>query len=390
MTSKTALVLDGRAVSSLAVVRSLGQKDYSIHCGESFKWNITRFSKYVDKTIVYPSAEDKPEQFVNTLLNVVRQIGYDVIIPTRDATTKLLAANQDRFNQYTNLYLAEKHEVATFMDKGETIKLAQDADIPTPTTYFPEEDDLKTIKAKIEYPALVRARQSSGSRGIIRAESDEELEKAYETVAAEYETPMIQEYVEKSGYTTACILLDDDQELVASFSYERVKEYPLSGGPTVVGVSTDDTEAKQYAKDLLQEGSWKGVAEVEFILDQDGTPRLLEVNPRFWMPVHLAVTSGVDFPHMIAELALNQPVGSPTTYKTSVTYRWVLPNEILHLIKSNDKTTNIREMVQSTWENTSYGVLSVHDPGPIVGTAVQSISFLLDAEKRKMVLDRDW
>ncbi|NKE36553.1 ATP-grasp domain-containing protein [Natronococcus sp. JC468] len=385
MTQKKALVLDGRTLSSLAVVRSLGQKEYTVHSGESFKWNLTRFSKYVDKHFSYPPAEDEPKHFVNTLLNVVKQADYDVVIPTRDRTTELLAKHQDRFQEYTNLYLAEADVISTFMDKGETIKLAREADVPTPPTYFPEETDLETIKDEIEYPALVRARRSSGSRGIVRTESDEELEDAYETVQEEYETPMIQEYIEKTGYTTACILLDDNQEQVASFSYERIKEYPLTGGPTVVGVSTDDAEAKEAATKLLQEGSWKGVAEVEFILDQDGTPRLLEVNPRFWMPVHLAVKSGVDFPYLISEIAMGNNIEYDESYNRQLTYRWVLPNEILWFLSSDSMNLPIKNMFES---NTCYGVLSASDPFPIVGTFVQSLFFLLDDEKRAMVLNR--
>jgi predicted ATP-grasp superfamily ATP-dependent carboligase len=388
MTGKRALVLDGRTLSSLAVARSLGQKDYSVHCAESFKWNITRFSKYVEKTIAYPSAEDEPKRFVNTLLNVVRQLDYDVVIPTRDATTELLSRYQEQFEQYTNLYLADEDVITTFMDKGETIKLAQEADVPTPPTYFPEETDLETIKDKIKYPALVRARRSSGSRGIIRAESDAELEEAYETVKAEYETPMIQEYIEKMGYTTACILLDDDQELVASFSYERVKEYPLSGGPTVVGVSTDDAEAKEYAEDLLREGSWKGAAEVEFILDQDGTPRLLEVNPRFWMPVHLAVKSGVDFPYKISKLAIGKDIKEQGDYMKGVTYRWVLPNEMLHMVSSERSIAQVASFLKSIDSDSCYGTLSAQDPLPIIGTILQGVYFLSNGEMRREFLDR--
>ncbi|MCW8173310.1 hypothetical protein D8S78_20705 [Natrialba swarupiae] len=55
---KRALVLDGRSLSSLAVVRSLGSNGYRIHGGDSFKWNLTSFSKHVDKRLVYPDPED--------------------------------------------------------------------------------------------------------------------------------------------------------------------------------------------------------------------------------------------------------------------------------------------------------------------------------------------
>ena len=122
---------------------------------------------------------------------------------------------------------------------------------------------------------------------------------------------MIQEYVQKKSYCTACVLLDHHSDEVASFAYERVKEYPLSGGPTVVGVSCSNDEVIGYAKSLLKSIGWKGVAEVEFIIDQQGIPKLLEVNPRFWMPLNLAIQSGVDFPYLLYQLAMKNPVTKP-------------------------------------------------------------------------------
>ncbi len=52
-------------------------------------------------------------------------------------TTSLLSANQDRINEYTNTYLASSDVMDVFMDKGETIKLANDAQVPTPRRTFP-------------------------------------------------------------------------------------------------------------------------------------------------------------------------------------------------------------------------------------------------------------
>jgi hypothetical protein len=57
---------------------------------------------------------------------------------------------------------------------------------------------------------------------------------AYHNVKRDYGEPMIQEHISKQGYCTACLLLDRDSREIASFTYERVKEYPMSGGPTVV------------------------------------------------------------------------------------------------------------------------------------------------------------
>lgn len=385
-----ALVLDGRALSSLAVVRSLGAMGYRIDVGESFRLNLTSFSKYVDNRFVYPDPEDAPNRFIGAVISRLQEVPYDIVLPTRDATTQLIATYQDQINEYANTYVADGEVLDVFMDKGETIKLADELGIPTPPTFFPEEMALEELSRQVSYPALIRPRRSAGSRGITRVDSKQEITTAFHDVAAEYGTPMVQQYVEKTGYTTACLLLDGDQREVASFSYERIKEYPLSGGPTVVGRSTHDTEAIDYARRLLSAGEWKGVAEVEFIRDRAGVPRLLEVNPRFWTPVQLAITAGVDFPKLVTMMATGDEVDRPNVYEKGLTYRWILPNEILHTVKSGNLLEGVGQMLRSPTENTCYGVLSLEDPGPTVGTLAQSVAFLADQEKRKLVLDRAW
>ena len=55
------LVTDGRSLAALAVVRSLGSKGDEIHCGESFKHNLSSYSKHVEKRVSYLDPEEDPE-----------------------------------------------------------------------------------------------------------------------------------------------------------------------------------------------------------------------------------------------------------------------------------------------------------------------------------------
>ncbi|MFP9062493.1 ATP-grasp domain-containing protein [Natrialbaceae archaeon A-chndr2] len=276
------------------------------------------------------------------------------------------------------------------MDKGETIKIAKQAGIPTPKTWFPENESTEDIRNQVNYPILIRPRRSSGSRGIKFVNCQSEFDEKYNEVLKQYGTPIVQEYIEKSGYTTACLLFSRDNQVVGEFSYERVKEYPLSGGPTVVGISTNDEEAKYYAKTLLGQLDWAGPAEVEFILDQNGTPKLLEVNPRFWMPLQLAISAGVDFPNLIAKLVSDNDLNPVSKYELGIKYRWVLPNEILWALNSQSFFQSFHDLLQFNSESECYGSLSKRDPEPALGTLAQSLRFVIDPEKRQMIFQRGW
>lgn len=383
------LVTDARAPAALAVVRSLGSQGIEVHCAESFKYNLSSFSKHCTELLQYPSPDDEPEAFVERLTEIVRTGNYDMVFPVRDSTTLLVSEHRERLAEWTELYLAAHETISALDDKGETVKLARQADVPVPRTYFPEELAREQIKATADYPVLIRARRSSGSRGIEHVESPAGFDAAYDRVNATHGEPMIQEYIEKTGYSTACILLDESHQEVASFSYERRKEYPLSGGPTVVGVSTDDTTVKRHARNLLQEASWQGAAEVEFILDETGSPRLLEVNPRFWTPLQLAIQAGVDFPYLIWNEAHGN-AESVSEYETGVTYRWLLPNEILWALDAPSTASGVADLLDRRDGTVCYSILSSRDPLPVVGTLAQSLDFLWDPAKRSQIFDRGW
>ena len=75
---------------------------------------------------------------------------------------------------------------------------------------------------------------------------------------------------------------------------------------------------------LLKKLNWYGVAMVEFKADiRDNIPKLMEVNPRFWGSLPLAIYSGVDFPWLLAKMAINGDIEPITSYKKGVKLRFL-------------------------------------------------------------------
>lgn len=84
---------------------------------------------------------------------------------------------------------------------------------------------------------------------------------------------------------------------VCYFSHRRLREKPPTGGVSVLSESAPlNQQLKESAERLLLSAKWHGVAMVEFRVAEDGTGYLMEVNPRFWGSLQLAIDSGVDFP----------------------------------------------------------------------------------------------
>jgi hypothetical protein len=77
---------------------------------------------------------------------------------------------------------------------------------------------------------------------------------------------------------------------------------------------------------------WHGVAMVEFKRSIHGVPCLLEINPRFWGSLELAIRSGLDFPYLAYRFVMGEKIEARDDYRR-VRNRWVL-GEIDSLFKS--------------------------------------------------------
>lgn len=383
------LVTDGRSLASLAIIRSLGQKGFEIHCGDEFKYNLSSFSKYVTKKVIYPSPEKFPEEFMTYLKKLNEDEKYNMIIPVRDETTLLLAKNKNNFPQSTNIYLADYDIILKFRNKGEAIKLAQEYGIPVPKTYFPEDIDIQEIKNFTNYPILIRPRISSGSRGIKYVASPSDFDDAYNEIKKEYGEPMIQEYVSHAGgHYSIGSLFDENSNPVAVHVYKEIKQYPISGGPAVVALSVEKEPWVDKLLELLEKVGWKGPSHMDVLLDPiTNAPKLLEVNPRFWMSLNLSINSGVDFPYLLYQLG-NKDSICIEPYKTGIKYRWVFPNEILWLTQTPNKIKGLKQFLNFWDRTTCYSSLSLDDPMASFGVFCQCISFLSNSESRKLMFKR--
>jgi len=94
------------------------------------------------------------------------------------------------------------------------------------------------------------------------------------------------------------------------------------------------SELVAHSRRILENLAWRGVAMVEWKQDpKTGEHRLLEINPRFWGSLDLAIRAGVDFPTLYARAAAGKlPPGEWPAYRAGVVCRWMVPGEILRYL----------------------------------------------------------
>ena len=134
---------------------------------------------------------------------------------------------------------------------------------------------------------------------------------------------LVQEFVPGRGRCVAAVCRDGVPLVL--FAYERVREFPFSGGVSVVrrSIPLNDHLAR-YTTALLGELRWHGVAMVEFKYDERADRyTLMEINGRFQASTALSLDAGLNLPALTAALFLGEepaPVGS---YRVGVEERWL-------------------------------------------------------------------
>jgi predicted ATP-grasp superfamily ATP-dependent carboligase len=205
-------------------------------------------------------------------------------------------------------------------DKSAALAVARKVGVPIPVTYAPEDDEeLEGVLERLRLPAVVKLRDDAGTvlepgQRYAVGRTAEDVRRAYRTLHALKPFPLIQEKVEGPGYGVG--ILADQGKVLAAFAHRRIREYPISGGPSTLCVSVVDERLTGYAASVIGELGWTGVAMVEFKKDDDY--RLMEINPRFWGSMALATRAGVNFPHLLCRRAMGEETGeAPDTTPAS-------------------------------------------------------------------------
>ena len=317
------LVTNASGAKGLIVTRSLGEKNIEVVNTDCERFSAAFFSRYSTRHFSIPSPSDSPDEFIRVLLEYVRNNKIDVLMPVNNEETLLISQHKKKFLPYTKVPFEDYSKMIKLNDKGELAKVAEELNILVPRTYqIFEIDEINKLAASITYPVVIKLRNSTSSIGINYAFSQEDLIAKYKENVCKYKLdnlnyPLVQEYIPGTGYGVS--LLMNQGELRAIFTHKRLREFPITGGPSTLRISVRHPEMEKIAIKLLSHFKWHGVAMVEFKLDRrNNTPYLIEVNPRFWGSINQAIASGVDFPYLLYKMTVEGDIRPILDYKLGV------------------------------------------------------------------------
>ncbi len=329
MKHPAAIILDGHQRSALATTRALGKLGCSAYVAETQRHCLAASSRYCVDSLIYPDPATDPTGFTQWLEELDRQRPGSVLLPMSDVTVPLVLRSS-LGNLKTALPSLTAYEAVS--DKYNLFQHATRVGVRVPKTLAVSRGQLSSLAdLDFRFPVVIKPRHSATrtAAGVLKrtvkyARSRDELTSLVAAMLiSDEDEVLLQEYI--SGRGEGVFALYQNGTPLFFFAHRRLREKPPSGGVSVLCESARPAvHALQAARNILDPLQWHGVAMVEFKVDADGHPWLMEINARFWGSLQLAVDSDANFPSMLYQLAATGNVSPPADFKVGRQLRWFL------------------------------------------------------------------
>lgn len=330
------LVTDGDYKHTLGIVRSLGRQGHTVSVLARAPRELAACSRFCATVELVPFL--KAENFADVVLKVLARTQYDLFMPVGYLSTLLAAGSRDEILSLTRLEIAEAAKIELAADKKQVAELALKLGLNVPSAVHPASlEEARDLAGTLDYPLVLKPPRESLPKGVRIVTSQNEFMPSFESLRTTWraytrELPMIQTFIPGCGCGFFALYQHGVCKRV--FMHRRIREYPSGGGASCCAESFYDPRLKEAGIALLNAMNWHGVAMVEFRYDAtEQKYTLLEVNPKFWGSLDLALAAGADFPRYLCEMACGEALSYAEDYRYPLRFHWPLSGEIQHLFE---------------------------------------------------------
>ena len=321
------LVTGAGVIYSLPAVRKLGRLGHRLTVASSHLRANGFYSRFTDRRFLYPPIAEEPEAFLNSLERFLVENTHDFCLPLFEETL-ILAKNQDRFKRLCRFPFGGYENLLRFHDKSTFYSFASGLGLSVPRTVTYSGGD---VPRDFHFPALLKVPQSSGTRGVVRVNAENEIAPAWAGMKERHAVPekvqpLLQEWVDGEPYCALAYAWEGRPKGI--LIYRNLGQYPVAGGIGMIRESAEHPEIRRTCERLLAASAWHGVVGFDFLVGREnGIPQLIDANPRLTPAVTLATRAGFDVLKMMTSLSEPEPVGKLRTglrcFSEPVALRWI-------------------------------------------------------------------
>ncbi len=313
-----ALVADAHLPSGVAGIRGLGRAGIEVTAVGPHRAAAGLWSRYARHRAVVACPDTDSAGFVTQASARLSGHGAVVAYPSSersiDALIGLASAAPDR----AQLPFPPGRSLSELRDKRALARLAERVGLAVPTLWQGRVRDLTT--ASVDLPAIVKSRGDlGGCSPAAVVSSPAELESVAASMAGEQEV-LVQPYL-RGALMMVALVIDREGLVVGRFAQLAERTWPREAGTASLVKSVSPPEALvDAAAEVLTGVGYFGLAQLDFLLTESG-PRLLDVNPRFYASLPLALACDVNLPAAWHAVVVGERPPAERRYPLGATYR---------------------------------------------------------------------
>ncbi len=325
------LVTDGHYKHALGIVRSLAPEHEVFVCAPR-RMAMAAVSRHASRRFVAPAPTEEPA-FVDWLDRTVERHRIEQVLPVGAASCAVLARHRDRWPG-TAVVLPRPDRMDRALDKRVMLALATEVGIATPRTVQPGSlDALEAAAEQVGFPLVLKA-ALEGNAGVAYVDRPADLRTTVESYLRRFsvsELPLLQQRIVGDAFGVFATYQDGRCRRI--MAHRRIREFPPTGGESTCCEVWHDAELLAIGRRMLDALEWHGVAMVELKRhDADGRCYLMEVNPKFWGSLDLALAAGADFPGDLARIAQGEQLPEAAPPTAPLRFCWPLGNDLRYLV----------------------------------------------------------
>lgn len=280
------------------LIQGLSASGIDVTAADHHWWSV---GKSIPRTkwLRTPSLARNPAGYLSALVKELKSRPYDLLLPTFEESL-LLAEFREEVESLTSFLLPPFEMMWRLHDKRSLYNLCCELEIPTPPT-VPRlvPDNLESQLSGLRFPVVLKLPTSNNSIGREYCNTMPEFKERFHLLHAREShrgaaPPFVQQQID--GESVYTLMLCHEGRKLGEVIYRPLRCFPENGGTSSHRESIEHPRIAKLTERLAAATRWSGFLGLDFVVDcHDGTPLLIDANPRANPAVHLGYLAGVDW-----------------------------------------------------------------------------------------------
>jgi predicted ATP-grasp superfamily ATP-dependent carboligase len=374
------LLTDADERSVLACVRGLAAEGFRVAPAACYRPAPGHWSRSCSERLTLPDCRVDPEGFALGL-EALLGTGFDALVPGSEQSLMAVSRMRERIEPLARVGLAPHDALVSAVNKDALAAPAAGAGLPTPETIrCATIEDALQAAAELGYPAVLKpVRTATGATATPRKALVAADAATLIRLLPVFGTPvLLQRYVDAPVVSFAGVTAEGRLLAVAASRYRRTW-FP-DGGSASLSVSIPaDRGLTERVEALVAAAQVQGIFELELLDLGGGRYAAIDLNPRVYGSMALAIAAGANLPAVWVRWMLGE-TPAWCEARPGVHYRWE-DAELRHLLWQA-RRGHVRAAlgVLRPRRNVAHAYFRRNDPGPLAARVLELTGMTLQRQ----------